>query len=37
MNPTQEERNKALLLDAFDTWLNKRDYSAAEKDNVQKA
>ena len=31
MNQTIQERNKALLLDAFDTLFNKRDYSAAEK------
>jgi hypothetical protein len=37
MSRTTEAKNKALLLDAFDTSLNKRDYSAAEKDNVQKA
>src|SRR5256712_9070162 len=26
-----EEKNKALVLDAFDTLFNKRDYAAAEK------
>jgi len=31
MNQTIEERNKALVLDAFDTLFNKRDYAAAEK------
>ena len=31
MNQTIQERNKALVLDAFDTLFNKRDYSAAEK------
>ena len=30
MNPTQEEKNKALVLEAFDTLFNKRDYAAAE-------
>ena len=32
MSQTKEEKNKALLLDAFDTLFNKRDYAAAEKD-----
>jgi len=27
----QEERNKALVLEAFDTLFNKRDYSTAER------
>jgi len=31
MNRTIEERNKALVLKAFDTLFNKRDYVAAEK------
>ena len=31
MNQTIQERNKALVLDAFDTLFNKRDYAAAEK------
>jgi predicted SnoaL-like aldol condensation-catalyzing enzyme len=31
MNQTIEEKNKALVLDAFDTLFNKRDYGAAEK------
>ncbi len=31
MNQTMQERNKALVLDAFDTLFNKRDYAAAEK------
>jgi predicted SnoaL-like aldol condensation-catalyzing enzyme len=31
MSQTIEEKNKALVLDAFDTLFNKRDYSAAEK------
>jgi len=31
MSQTIQERNKALILDAFDTLFNKRDYSAAEK------
>jgi len=31
MNRTVESRNKALVLEAFDTLFNKRDYAAAEK------
>jgi predicted SnoaL-like aldol condensation-catalyzing enzyme len=31
MNPTKQETNKALVLEAFDTLFNKRDYAAAEK------
>ena len=31
MNPTEQERNKALVLEAFDTLFNKRDYAAAER------
>ena len=31
MSQTIEEKNKALVLDAFDTLFNKRDYEAAEK------
>jgi predicted SnoaL-like aldol condensation-catalyzing enzyme len=31
MNQTVQERNKALVLDAFDTLFNKRDYQAAER------
>ncbi len=31
MRQTIQERNKALVLDAFDTLFNKRDYAAAEK------
>jgi predicted SnoaL-like aldol condensation-catalyzing enzyme len=31
MNPTQEEKNKALVLEAFDILFNKRDYAAAER------
>jgi predicted SnoaL-like aldol condensation-catalyzing enzyme len=31
MSQTVQDRNKALVLDAFDTLFNKRDYSAAEK------
>ena len=31
MNQTIEQKNKALVLDAFDTLFNKRDYTAAEK------
>ena len=31
MSETVQEKNKALVLDAFDTLFNKRDYAAAEK------
>jgi predicted SnoaL-like aldol condensation-catalyzing enzyme len=31
MNQTIQEKNKALVLDAFDTLFNKRNYQAAEK------
>ena len=31
MSETIESRNKALVLKAFDTLFNKRDYAAAEK------
>ena len=31
MNQTIEEKNKELVLKAFDTLFNKRDYAAAEK------
>ena len=31
MSQTTEKKNKALVLDAFDTLFNKRDYAAAEK------
>lgn len=31
MNPTIEEQNKAMVLEAFDTLFNKRDYAAAER------
>ena len=31
MSQTIEEKNKTLVLDAFDTLFNKRDYAAAEK------
>jgi len=31
MSPTIQEKNKALVLDAFETLFNKRDYAAAEK------
>jgi hypothetical protein len=31
MSDTVEEKNKALVLDAFDTLFNKRDYASAEK------
>jgi hypothetical protein len=37
MSQTTEEKNKALVLDAFDTLFNRRDYSAAEKNDAQKA
>jgi predicted SnoaL-like aldol condensation-catalyzing enzyme len=31
MNQTLQERNKALVLEAFDTLFNQRDYNAAER------
>jgi len=31
MNQTIDEKNKALVLKAFDTLFNKRDYAAAER------
>ena len=31
MSKTKETRNKALVLEAFDTLFNKRDYVAAER------
>jgi len=31
MSRTKQEKNKALVLDAFDTLFNKRDYVAAER------
>jgi predicted SnoaL-like aldol condensation-catalyzing enzyme len=31
MNPTKQDENKALVLKAFDTLFNKRDYVAAER------
>jgi predicted SnoaL-like aldol condensation-catalyzing enzyme len=31
MTQTIQEKNKALVLDAFDTLFNRRDYAAAEK------
>jgi len=31
MNQTTQEKNKALVLEAFDTLFNERDYAAAEK------
>jgi hypothetical protein len=31
MNPTKQEKNKALVLEAFDTLFNKRHYKAAER------
>ena len=30
MSQTTQEKNKALVLEAFDTLFNKRDYAAAE-------
>ena len=31
MNQTIESKNKALVLEAFDTLFNKRDYDSAER------
>jgi predicted SnoaL-like aldol condensation-catalyzing enzyme len=31
MSQTQQQKNKALVLEAFDTLFNRRDYAAAEK------
>jgi predicted SnoaL-like aldol condensation-catalyzing enzyme len=31
MNPTKQEKNKVLVLEAFDTLFNQRDYAAAER------
>jgi predicted SnoaL-like aldol condensation-catalyzing enzyme len=31
MNQTKQAKNKALVLEAFDTLFNKRDYEAAER------
>jgi predicted SnoaL-like aldol condensation-catalyzing enzyme len=31
MSSTEQEKNKALVLEAFDTLFNKRDYVAAER------
>ena len=31
MSQTKQEKNKALVLEAFDTLVNKRDYVAAER------
>jgi predicted SnoaL-like aldol condensation-catalyzing enzyme len=31
MNQTKEEKNKALVLEAFDILFNRRDYGAAER------
>jgi predicted SnoaL-like aldol condensation-catalyzing enzyme len=31
MSPTTRQKNKELVLEAFDTLFNKRDYAAAEK------
>ena len=31
MSQTKQEKNKALVIEAFDALFNKRDYAAAEK------
>ena len=31
MNETIQEKNKSLVLEAFDTLFNRRDYASAEK------
>jgi predicted SnoaL-like aldol condensation-catalyzing enzyme len=31
MNPTKQKKNKALVLEAFDTLFNKRDYASAQR------
>jgi len=31
MSPSKQEKNKALVLEAFDTLFNKRDYTKAER------
>ncbi len=31
MSQTRQEKNKALVLEAFETLFNKRDYEAAER------
>ena len=31
MSQTKQEKNKALVLEAFDTLFNKRNYAAAER------
>ena len=31
MSQSREARNKAIVLEAFDTLFNKRDYGAAER------
>ena len=31
MSQTKQEKNKALVFEAFDTLFNQRDYAAAEK------
>ena len=31
MEKTVQQKNKALVLEAFDTLFNKRDYAAAER------
>ena len=35
MSQTIESNNKALVLKAFDTLFNKRDYVAAERSRIQ--
>jgi predicted SnoaL-like aldol condensation-catalyzing enzyme len=41
MKPTLENKNKAIVLEAFDTLFNRRDYAAAEKfwspDDIQRS
>ena len=37
MSQTAQEKNKALVLEAFDTLFNKRDYAAAEKGLLTRA
>jgi hypothetical protein len=35
MSQTIQEKNKALVLDAFDTLFNRRDYAAAEDEAMR--
>jgi hypothetical protein len=35
MSESKEARNKALVLKAFGTLFNKRDYAAAERDRMR--